>query len=208
MYVRQKRTRRALLDLKGRRELAARAHKILEQKHTLLREELVSIEGILAPLREKMRSDLSTAYSYLEEAFEQIGVRSVVLAAYSTSPNSEVELREKSSRGLSIPELVSSPRKRTVLDRGYSLHSTSPSVDLAALLFEEVTSSLLMIAELEGIKAIYESEIRKTRIKVEALDRVLIPRIDGAIDRIQNGLDENERQRHFIVRRIRDMQNT
>ncbi len=206
MYVRGKPTRRALLDLKERRELAVRAHKLLEQKHTLLREELVSIEGILAPLREKMRSDLSTAYSSLEEACERIGTRSIVLAAYSTTPNSEVELREKSSRGLYVPELVSSPQKRNVLDRRYSLYSTSPSVDLAARLFKEVSSSLLMIAELEGIKAVHEGEIRKTRIKVEALERILIPRIDGAIDRIQNRLDENERQGHFIIRRIRDRQ--
>ncbi len=208
MYVREKRTRRALLDLKERKTLAARAHKLLEQKHTLLREELMSIEGMLTPLREKMRSDLSTAYSFLEEAFEQIGSRGIVLAAYSTTPDSEVELREKSSRGLTIPELASSPKERTVLDRGYSLYSTSPSLDLTTRLFKEVRSSLLIIAELEGIKAVYDSEIRKTRIKVEALDRVLIPRIDEAINRIQNGLDENERQGHFIMRRIRDMQKT
>jgi V/A-type H+-transporting ATPase subunit D len=206
MFVREKRTRRVLLDLKERKVLAARAHKLLEQKHILLREELMSIEGMLVPLREKMRFDLSTAYSSIEEAFEQIGARSIVLAAYSTTPDSNVELKEKFSRGLSIPELTSSPQKRAVLDRGYSLYSTSPSLDLTARLFKEVTASLLLIAELEGTKAVYEGEIRKTRIKVEALDRILIPRIDRAIDKIQNGLDENERQGHFILRRIRDMQ--
>ncbi|UCD73311.1 MAG: V-type ATP synthase subunit D [Candidatus Bathyarchaeota archaeon] len=206
MYVRQKPTRRALLDLKERKELAVRAHRLLEQKHSLLREELVSIEGMLLPLREKMRSDLSKAYFSLEEASERIGTRSIVLAAYSTTPDSEVELRGKSSHGLYVPELISSIQKRDVLDRGYSLYSTSPSVDLTARLFKEALSSLLMIAELEGIKAVHESEIQKTRIKVEALERILIPRIDEAIDRIQNRLDENERQGHFIIRRIRDRQ--
>lgn len=206
MYVRQKPTRRALLDLKERRELAVRAHRLLEQKNSLLREELANIDGMLTPLREKMRSDLSKAYSSLEEASERIGTRSVVLAAYSTTPDSEVELREKSSRGLYVPELISSLQKRDVLDRGYSLYSTSPSVDLTTRLFKEALSSLLMIAELEGVKAVHEGEMRKTRIKVEALVRILIPRIDEAIDRIQNRLDENERQGHFIIRRIRDRQ--
>ena len=202
--ARVKPTRRTLLDLKAKKELAVRAHKLLEQKHTVLREELVSIEGVLSPLREKMRSDLSKAYLSLDEACEELGINGVVAASHFIVPNSEVVLRKKISRGLFVPELVSTPQSRKIVERGYSLHSTSPSFDYVVGLFQEVLSSVSMIAELEGIRAVYESETRKTRMKVEALERILIPWIEETVKRIENKLEENERQALFVVRRIRE----
>lgn len=204
-YVREKPTRRTLLDLKERRELAAKAHRLLEQKHILLREELVNIEGILSPLKEKLWGDLAQAYSCLGEACEKDGTGRIMLAAYSILPNSEVELRGKASRGLLVPELVSPPTQEVMITRGYSLYSTSPVLDVAARLFQDVLSTLLMIAELESVQATYKLETRKTRIKVEALERILLPRIRGAISRIKNALEESERQGQFIVRRIKEM---
>ncbi len=207
-YVREKPTRRTLLELKERRELAEKAHRLLEQKHMLLREELASIEGRLSPLKDKFRSDLAKAYSYLDEACETDGTGNVVLAAYSRIPDSEVELRRKTSRGLFVPEIVSTPVKKGVMDSGYSLYSTSPVLDLAAGLFQDVLSTLIVITELESAQAIYETETRKTRVKVEALERILLPKIKEAIGRIESGLEESERQEHFMVRRVRDIKTT
>jgi V/A-type H+-transporting ATPase subunit D len=199
-----RRTRHELLKLKDQLELAQKAHTLLEEKYKILTQEAQHIRGTLLPFQQKLMSKVEAAYALLSEATISLGLRKVYRAALSTQANDEVEIRWTTIRGVSAPRLVSKIQKRTPLERGYGLASTNHLLDRAAEAFEDTLISLLRVAELENIHRILKREIKKTRIRVSALEKVLIPSVKNEIKIIGNKLEEHERERHTMVKWIKE----
>jgi V/A-type H+-transporting ATPase subunit D len=67
-------------------------------------------------------------------------------------------------------------------------------------MFEDALTSLIEVAETENILRILEDEIEKTGIRVSALEKILIPSLTREIKRIENELEEKERESHVMVK--------
>jgi H(+)-transporting ATP synthase subunit D len=90
------------------------------------------------------------------------------------------------------------------MERGYGLHSTDYRLDVTAGMFEEALISLVEVAETENILRILREEIDQTGIRVSALEKILIPSLTKEIKRIENALDEKERESHVMVKWVKE----
>lgn len=195
-------TRYELLRLRERLKLAKRAHELLEDKYRMLSLETQKVKDTSVPFEEKMRREFKEAYELLLKAIMHLGMRSTELAAESTSPNDEVEVEWDRIHGLTVPRIRSKIEVRSPLERGYGVSNTAPALDDAAEAFESLTRLMVTVTELRNTHRILEREVKRTRIKVFALERVLIPYLTKEIKRISMKLEERERERHTAWRWI------
>lgn len=181
-------------------KLAKKALNLLEEKYRILLQEAQDVRQTVLPFQQELEEKIKVASALLSESIISIGFRKVYRAALSTHANDEVEMMWTTVRGVAVPRLTSRIRKRNPLQRGYGLTSTSHSVDKAAETFEDVLNYLVHVAELENILRILEEEIDRTRIRVSALQKVLIPSLEHEIKMIESRLEEKEMHRHVLVK--------
>jgi V/A-type H+-transporting ATPase subunit D len=177
---------------------------LLEEKYKMLMQEEQHIRRTLLPFQQESRSKVDRAYAFLSEALTELGTRAVYRAALSTQANDEIEMRWATVRGVATPRLRAKIRKRSLMERGYGLHSTDYRLDVTAGMFEEALISLVEVAETENILRILREEIDQTGIRVSALEKILIPSLTKEIKRIENALDEKERESHVMVKWVKE----
>jgi V/A-type H+-transporting ATPase subunit D len=199
-----RRTRHELLRLREQLELAKKALTLLEEKYKILMQEEQDVRRTVLPFQQELMDKIDDAYAFLSDSIISLGVRSVYQAALSTSANDEINMRWTTIRGVSVPRLAPKIQRRTPLERGYGLKSTDYTLDRTAEAFEDMVIYLVQVVELANILRILEKEIDKTRVRVSALQKVLIPSLEHEIRMIENRLEENETERHVMVRWARD----
>ncbi|MFW6110894.1 MAG: V-type ATP synthase subunit D [Thermoproteota archaeon] len=197
-------TRHELLKLKDQLELAKKAHTSLEEKYKALIQEAQHVRKTLVPFQKKLKQRIEKAYSLLSEAVIYLGLRRVYRAGVSSKANDEVEVKWTTIRGVSAPKLISKIQKRTPLERGYPLSSTNYLLDTTAEAFEDALTSLIEVAELENIHRKLEKEGEKTRIRVSALEKILIPSLEDEIKLIENKLEEKEREHNVMIKWVKE----
>jgi V/A-type H+-transporting ATPase subunit D len=195
-------TRYELLKLKERQELAKRAHDLLEDKYRMLNLKMQSIKEDLTPLEKQLNAGYKKSYKIFFNALMQSGLKDMELAAKSTRSNDEIQVKWERIYGLSLPKIQPNFSKRNPLERGYGLSSTSAAIDEVAEYAEEMVNLLVSVSELRNIMRTLEREVERTRVRVFALEKVLIPSLDEEIKRIEIKLEERERERHTVWKLI------
>jgi V/A-type H+-transporting ATPase subunit D len=107
--------------------------------------------------------------------------------------------------GVKVPHIEQKRVSRSVLGRGYSVVGTSITIDEVAAAFETQVDYIIRLAESELRLTRLASEIQRTSRRLNALDHLLIPRLEAECNFIQMALDERERSDHFrlkLVKRI------
>ena len=92
-------------------------------------------------------------------------------------------------------------RARTA--RGYSLAATTPRIDVAAASFERQLDLLLDVAASELSLRRLAGEISRTTRRVNALEHVVVPRLEQERDAIAIVLAERELEDRIRLRRAR-----
>ncbi|MCD6559130.1 V-type ATP synthase subunit D [Palaeococcus sp. (in: euryarchaeotes)] len=196
-------TRMELLKLKKRIKLASKGHKLLKEKQDALIMEFFTIYDEALSLRKELNQKMVEAFDTLRMAEIDVGVSRIKEIALGVSPNKEVEIRRRNIMGVPVPLIEAESFKRSIEDRGYSFVSTSPSVDTAAQKFEEVLELAIRLAEVEETLKRLAREIEKTKRRVNALEYIIIPRMEATVKFIEQRLDEMERENFFRLKRIK-----
>ncbi|RLF75467.1 V-type ATP synthase subunit D [Thermococci archaeon] len=196
-------TRMELLKLKKRIKLASKGHKLLKEKQDALIMEFFTIYDEALSLRRELNQKMVEAFDTLRMAEIDVGVSRIKEIALGVSPNKEVEIRRRNIMGVPVPLIEAESFKRSIEDRGYSFVSTSPSVDTAAQKFEEVLELAIRLAEVEETLKRLAREIEKTKRRVNALEYIIIPRMEATVKFIEQRLDEMERENFFRLKRIK-----
>jgi V/A-type H+-transporting ATPase subunit D len=196
-------TRYELLKLKERHELAKRAHDLLEDKYRMLNLKVQSLKETLMPLEKQLNTGFKKSYSTFFKALMQSGLKNMELAVKSTKSNDEIQVRWERVHGLTLPKIQPKLEKRNPLERGYGLSSTSAAVDEAAESAEQTVSLLVTVSDLRNTLRSLQKEVERTRIRVFALEKVLLPYLDQEIKKIEIKLEERERERHTVWRWIK-----
>ncbi|MDD9953480.1 MAG: V-type ATP synthase subunit D [Candidatus Woesearchaeota archaeon] len=187
-------TRMALLNTKKKIKLAKKGHKLLKEKRDALISELFSIVDGLKKIRAQAEDELAVAYKSLIYAQAVSGIGEVRRAADVVSGLPDLGMKQKTIMGLKVPVFEWSGKETKVSEKGYSLVSSSIELDEAAKKFETVLNTLIQIAEQEAtVKAVAE-DIKKTKRKVNALEQILIPRLDEEKTYTTMRLEEMERE--------------
>ncbi|MCL2156468.1 MAG: V-type ATP synthase subunit D [Methanobrevibacter sp.] len=196
-------TRMELLKLKDREKLAVKGHSLLKEKRDALIKEFFDILDRVKGSRGNAESTLKEAYENLTAAQIIMGDLAVQKAALSVNQSVEVDFDSRSIMGVSVPLIDSKIDSRTLVDRGYSFADTSVRLDEAARKFEESISLIIELGEIEKTIYLLAAEIESTKRRVNALEHIMIPRIQNTVKSIEMRLEEMERENFVRLKMIK-----
>jgi V/A-type H+-transporting ATPase subunit D len=193
-------TRMELLARKAQIALARQGRELLEQKRTALMKEFLRIADTVMEHSDALHQAAANASQALAWAEATAGPEAVRSAALISRAELPLQVSSISVMGVKVPHIEQKRVSRSVLGRGYSIVGTSITIDEAASAFETEVDSIIQLAESELRLTRLASEIQRTSRRLNALDHLLIPRLEAECDYIQMTLDERERSGHFSLK--------
>jgi V/A-type H+/Na+-transporting ATPase subunit D len=197
-------TRSALLDRRAQLDLAVRGRTLLEQKRDQLMDAFRRIaDDVLAGQGALERAAVAArrALVFAEAADGPLEVRT---AASADRSEITLDARVSTIMGVRMVEIVAPPVGRPATRRGYSMAGSSAAIDTAAGCFETELQLLLELASTELRLRRLVEEIAATTRRVNALEFVVIPRLQRETASIEAVLDERERQDRFRLKRVKE----
>ena len=191
-------TKGFLLDLKRRLEFIKDAHDLLEMKRDQLMIELRKALERFKELRRKVEDEAEEVYREFSLLHSTLG--SADLETYSAylRGRMEVKIIPRSIIGVVTPML----REIDIPD--YTNLYPPQIIPLA-----EKTSTLMRdlakLAELEAYIENLAEDLRKTNIRVNALEKVVIPSYEESIRRIQGVLDDEMLEEIIRLKQIKEI---
>jgi V/A-type H+-transporting ATPase subunit D len=196
-------TRMELLARKAQLSLATQGRDLLEEKRTALMKELLRIADSAMERSDFLQQAAGNARQALARAEQIAGTEAVQSAALAARGDLPVQVTSASVMGVKVPHIEQKRAARSMLGRGYSIVGTSVTIDEAATAFEAEVEAILQLAETELRLTRLAKEIQSTSRRLNALDHLLIPRLESERDFIQMALDERERADHFRLKRVK-----
>ena len=201
-------TRMELLKLKDREKLAVKGHGLLKEKRNALIMEFFNILERVKGSREEVEKKLSEAFEDLTTAQIIMGDLAVKKAAVSVKESVKVDIDSRSVMGVVVPILEAETAQRNMVQRGYGFVDTSAKLDEAARKFEEAITLILELAEIEKTIVLLAAEIEATKRRVNALEHIIIPRVENTVKYIEMRLEEMERENFVRLKMIKKAMGT
>ncbi len=197
-------TRMELQNLKKRRKVASRGHKLMKDKRDeLVRRFIVYIKRN-KELRERVEERLGDAFAAFVLAKATMSPENIEEAFAYPAARACIISETKSELSVTVPKLgVTIEHASAKLP--YSFSDTSAELDDAVTAFSELLPLLIELAEVEKTCNMLADEIEKSRRRVNALEYVMLPQLDEAIRAIRMKLDENERGNLTRLMKTKDM---
>lgn len=185
-------TRMELSNLKKKKKVAVRGHKLMKDKRDEMVRRFIIYVRRNKELREQVEEKLGQAMQSFVLARAGMGNADIEEALCYPARLAKITVGTQQVLGVQAPklDLVSST---DAIELPYGMANTSAELDGAVKQFSELLPLLIELAEVEKICNRLADEIEKTRRRVNALEYVMIPQFDEAIRAITMKLDENER---------------
>jgi V/A-type H+-transporting ATPase subunit D len=194
-----------LIKLRKRLALAKRGYDLLKEKMDTLVLELFEVLRKIQRSRAVATEQLLKAHRALTDCYAQMGTIETMQAVEETSQEARLEVSTRFLMGIVMPTVELVEVRRNALTRGYSLHTTSSALDIAAGEFEAALKLLVELAGLEASAFAIANELERAKRRVNALEYFLIPRLKESIKFIVMRLDEMERENFTRLKRIKAM---
>ena len=199
-------TRMELTRLKKKLVTATRGHKLLKDKRDELMRQFLDQVRENKTLREQVEAGIQAANKNFLLA--RAGMQDEVLNTALLAPKQRVSLDYTLENVLSveIPKFTfhtRTPDKTELFSYGFAF--TSRDLDGAVQSLSDIFPAMLQLAEREKACQLMAAEIEKTRRRVNALEHVVIPRLQENIKYISMKLDENERSTQIRLMKVKDM---
>lgn len=196
-------TRMELLRLKGRIKLANKGLNLLKQKRAALIVEFFKINKKALDLRKQLNVAMQKSYASLAVAEMYEGKIAMESTAYMVNKMKGLSITTKNVMGVKIPELQGRDKDFRAIDEQYALMGLSVKVDETISNFESSLKIILDIAEVENALRRILVEIDKTKRRVNSIENVLIPRLQGQAKYISMRFDEMERETFVTLKTIK-----
>ena len=196
-------TRMELTNLKKKRKVAVRGHKLMKDKRDEMVRRFIAYARRNKELRQQVEQRLSGAMAHFVLARAEMSGEAIEEALAYPARAAEVKVDTQYVLSLKMPKLSLEPAEGVELPYGYM--TTSEELDEAVKAFGEVLPLLIELAEVEKICNSLADEIEKTRRRVNALEYVMIPQFDEAIREIKMKLDENDRGNTTRLMKTKEM---
>jgi V/A-type H+-transporting ATPase subunit D len=196
-------TRSELLARRARIRLAVQGGDLLKERRNALVKEFDRLGAFVLRSIGLLDREAAGAGQLLGTAIANEGREPLASAAFAAEDGIEVDIHRRSVAGVHIVEIEKGDVGRARTGRGYSLVASSARTDAVAERFESVLDRLLDVAALELSVRRLADEISRTTRRMNALEHVVIPRLQAERARISLVLEERELEDRVRLRRMR-----
>ena len=194
-------TKTNLLKLRQELSFARLGHELLDQKRNILVLELLALVDQTVDFNERVVRALAEAYRTLQEAVMHMGKLKVATLASAVNVSAEITLKQRRVMGVRLPVVQTSFVEHPPY---YSPMGTSFWIDGSIREFKDALQLMGRLAELKISVIRLATEVRKTIRKVNALEKIAIPGLQGSVQFIQNRLEENERDMFVLMKMVKN----
>jgi V/A-type H+-transporting ATPase subunit D len=196
-------TRSELLARRARIALAKQGRDLLRDKRAALMREFDRLSASALERVEALGRQAAESQRELTDAVAFEGPEAVASYASAAADQVAVSLSARSVAGVPVVEIEHAPVVRPRTARGYSLVATTVRADVVASSFESQLDLLLDVAAAELSLRRLAAEVTRTTRRVNALEHVVVPRLERESDAIAMVLEERELEDRVRLRRAR-----
>ena len=195
-----------LTSLKKRLKTATRGHKLMKDKRDELMKEFLELARENGRLRQEVEQRLSAVYKNFTVASAMMSQEVMEESLMFPKQGVRIEVGSRNIMSVDVPVFSFKTTAEDPTDIfPYGFARTSGELDNAISQLSELFPMLLDLAAKEKETALLAAELEKTRRRVNALEYVMIPRIEATIRYITMKLDENERGNQTRLMKVKDM---
>ena len=199
-------TRMVLNQLKGRLKTARRGHKLLKDKRDELMRQFMDVVRRNKELRTKVEQGLTAAFASQQVASSVMSPEMMEQALLYPRQSVELDLTYKNIMSVNVPRYKFQTKNNDPSEiYPYGFAQTSGELDDALEKLAQVFQDMLELAEVEKTMQLLAEEIEKTRRRVNALEYVMIPELEGNIKYISMKLEENENATKVRLLKVKEM---
>ncbi|PWI49639.1 V-type ATP synthase subunit D [Candidatus Heimdallarchaeota archaeon B3_Heim] len=197
-------TRMQLLELNQRLELATKGYKLLSEKLEALTGELLTSVNVYKERREKALEKTKLAQDEYRKLELQIGTTELRGVVSNFKQVYHLESKKRSLMGISVPMFhLVVPESENTNIASYSLKRTSAKFDENLFLFKESLQAIIQLSEVQSTISRLAKEIIETKRRVNALNYIIIPRIEATVKWIRLTLAERERESFVRLKKVK-----
>ncbi len=193
-------TKSNLIKSKSSLELSKKGYELLDKKRNVLIREMMELVEQVKSKQTSIGDTMAQAYAALQEANITMSILKVDEITYSIPQDEEFEVLLKSVMGVEIPMIKYSKEE---LEPHYSFYETTVAFDNAVIKFKEAQYQIYELAQLENSIFKLAKEIEKTQKRTNALSHIQIPKYREQVKKIQEMLEEKEREDFFRLKKIK-----
>jgi len=191
----------ALLELQKDLALVYNGAEILEEKRNILLKEIIALLDKVEEERQKLNVAVHQSYRMLIKSFMESGKSQVKREAALPLFNGKLYVYEKSFIGILTPQITYELEQvRSPLD----ISSETLFLEIARKSFIDTTGQILALAEIEFKVWRLADELKKTVVRVNALQKYYVPEYQEAIKRTTISLEEVDREFILVVKKVKE----
>ena len=199
-------TRMVLNQLKGRLKTARRGHKLLKDKRDELMRQFMDVVKRNKELRIRVEEGLTAAFASLQVASSIMSPEMMEQALLYPRQSVELGMTYKNIMSVNVPRYSFHTKNDDPSEvYPYGFAQTSGELDDALEKLSLVFQDMLELAEVEKTMQLLAEESEKTRRRVNALEYVMIPELEGNIKYISMKLEENENATKVRLLKVKEM---
>ena len=199
-------TRMVLNQLKGRLKTARRGHKLLKDKRDELMRQFMDVIKQNKVLREKVEQGLTEAFASMQVASSLMSPEMLEQSLLYPRQSVELGIQYRNIMSVNVPVYSFSTKNNDPSEiYPYGFAQTSGELDDALGKIADVFQDMLELAQVEKTMQLLAEEIEKTRRRVNALEYIMIPELEGNIKYISMKLEENENSTKVRLLKVKEM---
>ena len=199
-------TRMVLNQYKKRLKTARKGHKLMKDKCDELLRQFMELVRENKELRLRVEKGLTEAFACQTVASAIMSPEMMEQALMYPRQSVQLEMSEKNVMSVMVPKYTfttASDDAGEIYPYGFTM--TSGELDDALMKLNEVFQDMLKLAEIEKTTQLLASEIERTRRRVNALEYVMIPELEGNIKYITMKLEENDNATKVRLLKVKEM---
>jgi V/A-type H+/Na+-transporting ATPase subunit D len=190
--------------LKKKRKFSLKGQKLLEIKREQLQNQLKSTLNFYFKQRARIRDQVLRDYQLLERSYEIIGKNKVANIAMLNRAyyGPTVDVTFVNQLGVDVPKVTLKMNDITL--PSYSFSDTSMHMDILIQDLKVLLQDLVKLSELDSILYHFANAYQTIQRRINALEDIILPRLDKNIQMIEEILEDNEREEFIRLKKIKE----
>jgi len=199
-------TRMVLNQQKARLKTARKGHKLMKDKCDELMRQFMDVVKLNKQLRTRVEEGLTAAFASLQVASSIMSPDMLEQSLLYPRQSVELGMSFKNIMSVNVPQYSFHTKNNDPSEiYPYGFAQTSGELDDALDKLARVFQDMLELAQVEKTMQLLAEEIEKTRRRVNALEYVMIPELEGNIKYISMKLEENENSTKVRLLKVKEM---